>query len=191
MPRRDPDNLSDRICIVPTCPKREQARGLCPKHYQRQRLYGTTFDPNSAWLRFWRRVEASDSDGCWLWVGQLNHAGYGVFQRGYGSTLAHRVAFEWMVGPIPEGLELDHLCRVHNCINPRHLEPVTRDENMRRARGWKHPNHRNVGKTHCPHGHPYDAENTYVNANGDRICRACNRRRSLENYHGRTANARP
>lgn len=85
--------------------------------------------------------------------------------------LAHRWSYEFHVGPIPEGLDLDHLCRNRGCVNPDHLEPVTREENIRRAFATV---------THCPSGHPYSDENTYVRPGTvHRKCRACARQRDL------------
>jgi hypothetical protein len=116
---------------------------------------------------FWSRVTKTES--CWLWTGMANANGYGMCNRAptHGRlAAAHRVAYELLVGPIPDGLELDHLCRVRNCVNPTHLEPVTGAENRRRA---------GLAKTHCPQGHEYTTENTYLKPTGGRQCRACNR----------------
>ena len=132
---------------------------------------------------FWSRVLKTDT--CWLWQGVTSN-GYGRFPvKRDGKPrylLAHRVAYEELVGPIPEGLQLDHLCRVHSCVNPDHLEAVTGSENclrglLGRLRVWK---------THCPHGHPYDEVNTYVGPSGRRDCRACNRISQLKHsqIHG-------
>jgi hypothetical protein len=85
--------------------------------------------------RLWSKVDKTD--GCWLFTGALNNKGYGVIhERGKGGTnlYAHRVSYGLLVGPIPDDLELDHLCRVTRCVNPEHLEAVTHAENMRRAR---------------------------------------------------------
>ena len=95
---------------------------------------------------------------------------------------AHRVSWELLVGPIPEGLELDHLCRNHGCVNPDHLEPVTHAVNVRRGRGgtsW-------AQKKHCPQGHPYDDANTYL-YRGRRSCRECSRQKCLRQYRRRRA----
>lgn len=111
---------------------------------------------------------------CWTHEGKRNTKGYGVdtAKRALGeSILVHRRVYEALVGPIPAGLELDHLCRVRSCYNPSHLEPVTHAENMRRSKAFL------TVKTHCPQGHPYDEENTYSRP-GDRegrMCKACNR----------------
>lgn len=91
--------------------------------------------------RLWSRVELgpivrADLGPCWLWTGAVNAQGYGELGRGRhdeGNVLAHCAAYELLVGLVPEGLELDHLCRVRRCVNTNHLEPVTHRENMRRA----------------------------------------------------------
>jgi hypothetical protein len=112
-------------------------------------------------------------DGCWLWVGTVRPDGYGLF--GAGNRRAHRVAYELFVGPIPEGAELDHLCRVRHCVKPAHLEPVTPTENRRRQAPW----HWRHNSSHCPNGHPYSGPNLIRNSRG-RTCRECTRRRSRE-----------
>lgn len=102
-------------------------------------------------------------DGCWLWTGALNNKGYGQWGQNGRTRSAHRVAYEFFVGPIPEGLTIDHLCRVRRCVRPDHLEPVTSAENTRRAKGDE-----------CPKGHPYTPENTkHRKDNGRRICVTC------------------
>lgn len=115
---------------------------------------------------FWSRVEKTES--CWLWMGLKNQYGYAM----YSGVSAHRLTYEALVGPIPHGLQLDHLCRVRHCVNPAHLEPVTHAENVRRGLAGQ----ANASKTHCPHGHPYDEQNTRRH-NGKRFCRRCNTQR--------------
>lgn len=108
---------------------------------------------------------------CWEWTAYIGQDGYGrIHANGLNGRLAHRVAYELIEGPIPAGLQLDHLCRNRRCVNPAHLEPVTCGENLRRS-----PLTRN-GRgtlTHCPNGHERTAENTYVYS-GRRMCRPCN-----------------
>lgn len=123
--------------------------------------------------RFWSKVDRSGGpDSCWPWTGSIKpgrHGGYGMFRGGDGVTArSHRVAYEFQVGPIPAGLELDHLCRNRACQNARHLEPVTHHENVRRGdggRNWRE-------KTHCPRGHPYNETNTLALPTG-RWCLSC------------------
>lgn len=112
--------------------------------------------------------------GCWEWVGAGagGQDGYGRFWDGQRVVLAHRYAYETVVGPIPEGLELDHVCRNQPCVrpDPDHLEAVTHVVNSRRGDGGI--NHRS--KTHCVHGHAFDGANTYIRPDtGQRVCRAC------------------
>lgn len=133
--------------------------------------------------RLWPKIEKTPS--CWLWTGSKNSAGYGLFWRG-GPRLAHRIMYERFVGPIPEGLQLDHLCRNRACVNPAHLEPVTLRENLMRGESFSAVN---AAKTHCPSGHPYDAENTYVSRGGGRFCRTCASDRSRR-YRAQRALAR-
>jgi hypothetical protein len=113
--------------------------------------------------------------GCWQWTGAKTPGGYGVIGVGKRARVVHRVAYETLVGIVPVGLELDHLCRNRACANPSHLEPVTRLENVRR--GLNGPgSHR----THCIHGHEYTPENTVIKKRGTRECRACTRRYQRE-----------
>lgn len=120
--------------------------------------------------RFWAKVNKTDT--CWLWTGDLHKDGYGNFwpdnRRDVRrrSVRAHRWAYEHLVGAIPDGLQIDHLCRVRNCVNPDHLEAVTFAENV--ARGAR------ASQTHCKNGHPFDAANTYWRKGGGRGCRTCN-----------------
>lgn len=118
--------------------------------------------------RFWIRVDASGD--CWDWTGAHLAEGYGVIQVNGKPVGAHRYAWMTLVGPIPDGYELDHLCRRPSCVNPDHLEPVTPAENQRRGYGLSG---RNARKTACPRGHAYSGKD-YA---GRRICHACQRER--------------
>jgi hypothetical protein len=121
--------------------------------------------------RLMKWVEPDPDTGCWNWTGAKDRHGYGrISIRPDGTKFTHRVAYELLIGPIPQGLSLDHLCRNTSCCNPAHLEPVTHAENVRR--GASGP------KTHCPRGHEYTPENTYVrtrSGKGSRECRTCQR----------------
>jgi hypothetical protein len=137
--------------------------------------------------RFMRKVIVGPGD-CWSWTGCLDPKGYGRFHTRGTGRLAHRVAYELFVGPIPSGLTLDHTCHssavsvcsggascVHrSCVNPEHLEAITQRENILRGRIVNHPT-----LTHCPQNHPYDDKNTYwretPNGTPTRHCRICSR----------------
>lgn len=122
--------------------------------------------------RFLNKVEPGEN-GCWLWTGNLTSSGahgYGRFSIAGEMVLAHRWLYEQMVGPIPEGLSLDHLCRHPRCVYPLHLEPVTHAENVRRGAA---PTADNARKSTCPSGHAYDA----TDSRGARLCMTCERAR--------------
>jgi hypothetical protein len=121
--------------------------------------------------RFWEKVRKTS--GCWIWKAARTGAGYGSFRLDGRMQTAHRVAYEQVKGPIPEGMVLDHLCRNRACVNPDHLEVVSVGENTRRGDAGGAAQRR---RTHCPKDHPYVGENLRV-SNGRRHCRTCNRER--------------
>ncbi len=127
---------------------------------------------------FWEKV-AFSIDGCWEWLAGCS-GGYGQFRDGQRRVVAHRFAYEDLLEKIPLGLELDHLCKNKKCVNPKHLEPVTRKENRERG-NLGVLTHFNRLKTHCPYGHPYNKDNTYIytEARGGkgRLCLTCVRKR--------------
>lgn len=124
------------------------------------------------------RVIKLTGDGCWLWQGFIDEDGYGHVSWQGKTRLVHRVVYELLVGPIPEGTELDHTCRVTHCCRPDHLEPVTKLVNIERSEVGRH----NRLKTQCPHGHRYTKKNTYARRNAQgyvlRQCRTCRRERN-------------
>jgi len=117
--------------------------------------------------------------GCWLWTASKDRKGYGKFKMAGRVHRAHRVSYEMHVGPIPDGLELDHLCRNRMCVNPDHLEPVTTQENLLRGDTIAACN---AAKTHCPQGHEYAGDNLYIDKRGRRFCRTCARERDRKRY---------
>ena len=166
------------LCTIKGCTRQGWARGWCGTHYQRWRVSGNplAFKRHlSAEEKFWLRVERTET--CWNWTGSRSR-GYGAFTpviRGRRVSV-HRWAYEYFVGPIPGGWQIDHLCRVRHCVNPDHLEVVTQRTNILRGTAFSAVNAR---KTHCPQGHPYDEANTYLGRQGKngvvRQCRMCHR----------------
>jgi HNH endonuclease len=117
---------------------------------------------------------------CWEWTGTVDSGGYAQISVNSTTRLAHRLSYELFKGPIPQGLDLDHLCRNLRCINPDHLEPVTAKENVHRS-----PIH-NASKTHCPKGHEYTPDNIYWDSrHHGRKCRACTMARAKAQYFRR------
>lgn len=108
---------------------------------------------------------------CWVWSGPTSD-GYGAVQLGRRREYVHRVVYETLRGPVPDGLELDHLCRQRACYRPDHLEPVTHRENVLRGDSAMA---RRARQTECIRGHPFSPENTYIRRNGTRFCRECER----------------
>jgi len=119
--------------------------------------------------RFWAKV--IKTGGCWQWIGSKGGKNYGRFYFALQSYAAHRVAYTWGKGVIPQGLTLDHICRNSLCVNPDHLEPVTNKENVLRGVGITANNSR---KTHCKRGHRLVGNNTIKRRLG-RECRECDR----------------
>lgn len=124
--------------------------------------------------RFWSNLDKEGPEPehrpglgpCWVWKLRVNNRGYGILTWwGIGTRTAHSVAWEFTNGPVPDGLELDHLCRNRACARPSHLEPVTRLENVRRGE--------QAQRTRCREGHEYSPENTVLNKKGSRVCRTC------------------
>lgn len=185
--------MSQRTCTVDGCARRHFGKGYCNMHYRRWRKHGT---PGAAESRaeitmedrFWAKVNkdgaipdyAPHLGPCWEWTGALTERGYGLFRDTSGpegkTASAHRTALKLAGVALIDGLVVDHLCRVHNCVNPDHLEQVTSMENTYRspvALGAIHGR-----KTHCHRGHAFTDENTYwFTQRGQlgRQCRECQR----------------
>lgn len=164
-----------RVCSVDGCSKPHDSHGYCGMHAQRMRR-GRALDHQRPSREDYFLSAFERTESCWLWNRKIAVSGYGQFSG--DSLLAHRYSYELFVGPIPDDLQIDHLCGVKRCVNPAHLEAVTRKENLRRrdlAYGIL------SAVTACPQGHPYDDANTYRHASGRRQCRACSRERAQRN----------
>lgn len=178
------------ICSIEGCGGTATRRGWCVTHYSRWyrhggplALRGRSRRPAPVAERFWARVQPAW--GHWIWTGPCSGP-YASFSIGQQTVLGHRWAWESVNGPIPDGLMVDHLCRVKLCVNPGHMEIVTPRVNGERSDNASALNSR---KTECVNGHPFDEENTLVRAGtGHRVCRECGRRRWREWNAARKAN---
>ena len=181
-------------CLVKGCDQPSHCRGWCRPHYRRWKRTG---DPNFPARKmgvlgtpedFWAKVDVRGPKECWPYRA-ISKANRGYGRAGYGGKqyVAHRLAYILAIGPVADGLVVDHLCHTdacalgtacphRACCNPSHLEPKPTAKNTERGCRVNIGVHQRE-KTHCPHGHPYDAENTYRRPNGTRVCRACGRGR--------------
>lgn len=161
--------MTDRICSVEECGRPYLAKGLCSRHYQQ-----AAYEPHPrTWPTLKDKIESrlDKSGDCWLWTGATDTGGYGLISyKGRRCLKVHRAYLEAIGQPVPDGLTVDHLCRVHGCCNPDHLEVVTHQQNVLRGIG---PTAINAAKTHCIHGHEFTEANTIINTRGNRHCRTC------------------
>ena len=180
-------STTPRLCSFLECDRPHYAHSFCRVHYRRNREGKDMYAPIEGHIlglsdeeRFWRKVNRTEPDGCWLWTASHDGRGYGHFSvrnksGRYRQEKAYRFAYMLEYGEIPKHLELDHLCRNPPCVNPSHLEAVTHLENVRRGESgaWQRR------KTHCPQGHEYTPKNTYPGLTGRR-CITCARQRSYQ-----------
>ncbi len=171
--------MTDATCSIFECGNSVHLRTWCLKHYSR---WQKRRDPLRAQVsRTLADVEPAEyvwshfvrvPSGCWEWAGGVSDTGYATVRHRGVAVLAHRFTYELLVGPIADGLEIDHLCFNRRCINPSHLEAVTPRVNKLRSTSVSAVN---ATKTHCNNGHPFDEANTHVDRLGRRRCRACAR----------------
>lgn len=163
-----------KTCTIDGCDRPHKARGWCHKHYMHWHTYGVAEAPQPTIgerlaARSAPATTLHNGTACIEWRGTRTPGGYGQMSVDNRHQYVHRLAWELTHGPIPSGLQIDHLCRNRACLNPDHLEPVTGEENTRRAA---------AAVEACPQGHPYDEVNTYVHpTKGYRQCRTCDRER--------------
>jgi hypothetical protein len=176
--------MTDRICSFPGCGRTHHAAGLCNAHH-RQRRDGRELQPVRAsgrgrplQERFDAKVDKSGE--CWLWTGAKTTLGYGQIWTGERTEMAHRVSLLLAGREIPDGFDVDHLCRRSSCVRPDHLEPVTHEENMHRA-PFAAPEFKRE-QTHCPNDHEYTPENTGRRKSGARQCLTCREARRQKEY---------
>jgi hypothetical protein len=198
--------MNKGTCSVPICDRPGHIRGFCDPHYLRLRRHGDVMadvplrpPPPSNEERFWQKVNKNgpipthrpELGPCWLWTGNAPpRLGYGLFWLDGTKIGAHVASYRLLVGPMPPGKELDHLCRVQLCVKsivdsfgPEHLEPVTHRVNMERS---MLPRMRAHIDNICLKGHPLTDDNIYVNpSSGLRTCLVCKRVYQRERYRGR------
>lgn len=136
--------------------------------------------------RYWQSI-TFQTDGCWQWSGCIGRNGYGKLGHRGRTLLAHRLSYRIHVGSIPDGLELDHLCRNRWCVNPDHLEAVTHSVNVQRGNGPESARRRSANATHCRNGHQITADSFFVLARTragrpttERVCKACLAKRQVQ-----------
>lgn len=164
--------MSKRTCAIDVCERpADGSRGWCQMHYRRFQRHGdplaTSRIVGDDDARFRSHIEISP-DGCWLWTAALNQDGYAWFSVASVPCLGHRWSWERVNGPVPEELELDHLCRTRRCVRDDHLEPVPHRTNVLRGESFAAVN---AVKDTCPQGHRYTLNPT----NGRRECKPCAR----------------
>lgn len=173
-------NPNPKSCSIEGCENKSRSKGYCRMHYNR--LWSKNLDMRPALItrrgmatedRFYNQIRISDN-GCWIWIGTtLKSSGYGIFhvinaQGKWQNVLAHLWSYKHFGGRIPEGFEIHHQCTNVSCVNPEHLETVTKPQHMMKS-NWASST--NARKTHCIHGHSLaDAPR---DKNGDRYCRIC------------------
>lgn len=176
--------MTKQLCAAGDgCTEVTLAKGLCTKHYYRQKRHGSVdavaFIKGDDEARFWSHVDRRGDSECWPWTASTDRKGYGIFRMPERPFPAHRWAYNRFVAPVPDDMTVDHVkdwgCTRKDCVNfLAHLEVVTNEENVMRGDGACAVNAR---KTHCIRDHEFTPSNTMVRKNGGRTCRACKRLR--------------
>ncbi len=149
-----------------------------------KKRYWTSNPPNPE--NIWKHIVVpKDPNACWEWTGFRHDDGYGIMGFNNQNYMAHRFVYEYLVGEIPDGLTINHDCRNRACMNPKHLSPMTFEENI--SLGDFSTNNHNKKKTHCPKGHNYSKENLYFRPDGRRECLICKRESNRNCYHKKKA----
>lgn len=170
-------------CTASECTGKHYSLGYCLRHYRRLQKRGTIEDRPGDKVDVKARIRCSIEIpigvGCWLWTGGELYRGYGRLSISNRNKMAHVASYNEYIGPVPRGLILDHLCRTRRCVNPEHLEPVTRGVNTMRSKLTVA--RINADKTHCKRGHEFTEENTQLfrQSRGGRIGRNCRKCRAL------------
>jgi hypothetical protein len=166
-------DVSQSICTIEGCQKPLKTHGWCGMHYERWRRNGHTdalVIRDDVEARFWSKISKSGPGECWTWLGKIGKNGYAVFPINRKTHMAHRYAYELLIGPIADGYQVDHVrawgCQSRSCCNPAHLEAVTPRENTMRSGGLAATN---AGKVVCLRGH----DDWRIRRNGTRACRRC------------------
>lgn len=169
------------VCVEDSCERTDVvAHGLCDLHYGRFKRKGHTGGRLTIRERFDKYSPDRPSDGCWEWAGHRNDKGYALLRQGSDAHVyAHRLSYELHVGPIPDGLQVDHLCRNRACVNPSHLEPVTQHVNILRSENMAAKWARRTACDVCG--------GAFSERKGRRFCPKCERERNARNKAKRSA----
>lgn len=179
---------TEAMCSVPGCLKQKRSKGMCRAHGYRQRLYGspdkTTMHGEPLAARLFAKVLVLPS-GCWVFQPAVKDDWYGKIRDDGKTSNVHTVVWTWLRGPVPDGLELDHLCRYRPCCNPDHLDAVTHRENCFRGLAPVFAKLRRVTQTHCKRGHEFNSVNTNFTTK-QRVCTICKRDRNRRARHAQS-----
>ena len=176
--------MPKRTCSLADCNNTHAVRGYCRTHYERWKRHGDPYMRTRSTVdtefNFWEKVDKRTPESCWPWLAYVTPGGYAKFTVCNKSVFVYRYSYELHVGPIPDGMQIDHVkargCVRRDCVNPAHLEPVTPQVNTLRSGSLSAFN---AQKTHCLRGHEFTEANIYVSPTGGRRCRTCRKEQKL------------